>query len=202
MLKRFGIIFIGLLVVISLTLLAFDYVTMPDAANNLFLMRSVTEDDTALDLTTKGDYANKPATAIALPLSPQNAVPEYIEIFCAAAGNDGEDFGIRIFAWRDANGPAILVGTSSAYTLGTQAVIKFPEDGSAATGWLWGDTTGLTERWSMDLESPGIQATVQSNNSPTPIIIPTRGYRHWWVEIVDLDGGGEPTAAKVYYSYW
>ena len=113
------------------------YVARQEAAAN------TTFSDT---LATKGDFANKPSTSIDVldvirldPLAntvkdPKHfAISEINGITVSFAGGDANDdaFTWTIFAWKNENGPATIVGNGTGI-LGSQAVVVWPHNPGVA----------------------------------------------------------------------
>lgn len=173
------------------------------------------EDTTLLDLTTLGNYANRPvilgATGIGVidllgeeVISATEMKANGIEFFFCGGSAANKTFGYRILAWKPANGFARLavVGTG---ILGTQAVIRYPVvpgggDGPA-TNKFWANTLVITnENWPKEVE-----ATDSGNfESVASVWLDDCGYRFWKVEITDADNvtGTEAGNIAVYWGLW
>jgi hypothetical protein len=114
-------------------------------------------------------------------------------VFNFAGGNADDDaFTWKIYAWRNENGPATLAATGTGI-LGSQAVVKYPHNGVAATSKFWADTLVVSnDYWIKEIE-----ATAAGSNSVSSVWIDAAGYRYFYVEI--------PTAVGVmssFMGYW
>jgi hypothetical protein len=169
------------------------------------------EDATLLDLTTLGDYENRPSvlgdTGVGvIDLLAEEVVSATemdvngIEFMFSGGSTAGKTFGFRILAWRNSNGPARLaaVGTGE---LGTQAVVKYPHNGSEATDRFWADNLVITyENWPKEVEA----TDTGNSNSVASIWLDAAGYRYWKIEITDADGstGTEAGDIAAYWGLW
>lgn len=157
------------------------------------------EDSTALDLTSKGNFGNKPAGAVELKANDSyEGLQNYVElIFCGGAAAN-KTFNYKVYAWRKYNGPAMLVCTGTG-TLGTQAVVVYPQLGNA-TSKFWADTLTVADRWLTDVTS----TDTTGNNEVAKLVFDTCGYEWLYVEISSADGatGNEAGDVSVYYSYF
>jgi len=164
------------------------------------LRAEANEDATALDLTTKGDFANMPAAAKRLGSNAgaNNAVGAIQLIFCGGSAA-GKTFTYTIYAWRTDNGPAEFVATGTG-TLGTQAVIKYPHNRATATSKFWADTLTATGRWNKTVTS----TDSTGNNQVAKLLFDFCGYEYIYVEVTSADGstGTEAGNISVYYSYF
>lgn len=158
------------------------------------------EEASTLNLTTSGDFANKPSGAKQLLSNNQsNTVINAVELaFCGGdAAND--TFSYTVYAYRRTNGPATFV-CSGVGTLGTQAVVKYPHSGATATSKFWADTLTMTDRWLKNVET----TDSSGNNQVARIWFDAVGYEWIYVEITNADGatGTEAGDITVYYSYF
>ncbi|MCK5017540.1 MAG: hypothetical protein KAS32_10775 [Candidatus Peribacteraceae bacterium] len=169
---------------------------------------------TILDLTTSGDFASKPSTAVdllaksavwapeteRLPSSRPLLVQNGIEIYFSGGSEAGKTFTWKLYAWRNENGPAKYVATGTG-ELGTQALVKYPHNSLAATDKFWADDIDITwENWPKKVESTD---TAGNSNSVGSVWLDAAGYRYWYMEIADADGSaGEAGDIAVWYGYW
>ena len=155
---------------------------------------------TLVDLTTGGDFASMPATVVRLGSSygPNNAVGAMQLIFCGGSAAS-KTFTYTIYAWRPGNGPAEFVATGTG-TLGTQAVVKYPHNGAAATSKFWAHALTVTGRWNKTVASTDITG----NNEVAKLLFDFCGYEYIYVEITGADGstGSEAGDVSVYWSYF
>lgn len=176
-------------------------------SDNLRIARNeADEDGTLLDLTTKGDYANRPdvlgdSGIGVIDLHRPDGTEEDItgqmrangiEFMFTGGSAAGKTFGYRILSWR-IKGPARLavVGTVE---LGTQAVVKYPHNGETATNKFWGDNITVTyENWIKEVEA----TDTGLSNSVASVWLDDAGYRFWKVEITDADGSSGTEAGDV-----
>lgn len=173
------------------------------------------EDASPLNLTTSGDFANKPAGALDLKelsvfetdkqtiLGPAILKPNGVEFLFAGGSAAGKTFGWNLFAWRNDNGMArqLAQGTGE---LGTQAVIKFPHDSvSPVSNRFWADkliVTSSTLNWLKPIKS----TDTAGNNTVASIWTDNTGYRYWHIEITNADGstGTEAGDISVFWGYF
>lgn len=166
----------------------------------ILLRAEANENASVIDLTTEGDFAQKPAGAVQLKAKDDgtghggNAL-EFV--FCAGAAAE-KNFTYKIYAWRRGNGMARMVATGVG-TLGTQAVVKYPHNGATATLKFWADTLTVTSRWMKTVYS----TDTTGNNETASIHWDGGGYEWFYVEITLADGstGTEAGNVSVYYAY-
>lgn len=132
----------------------------------------------ALDLTTKGDYANKSATAFDTLTLAGDSVKKGPNVYVLAfAGDDtaNETFSVVAYGYATENGPAEFLFNINC-TLGTQAMVKYPDTGGTATGILWADTIALAET---DNAPAGIDLVDESgSNRMSRLILDLTGLRY------------------------
>lgn len=175
------------------------------STHRLFVARAAAVNETVLDLTTKGDFANKPATALDLQardvISPKDLPvnaelkPNGLRFLFCGDGSANATFNWYLKTWGNENWPCKYVATGTG-TLGTQAVVKFPHNG-ATTSMLWADTLTVTwHNW-----PKGIVATDSTgHNTISEIWLDGCGSRYWLPEITDISN--ENGLIAVYYGYW
>jgi len=185
---------------------------MPYQGNNLttlshrlHIARGAAAAATSLDLTTKGDFANKPAGVLDIftldVVTPRDAsvfaespVNGIRFLFCGE-GSANATFTYRLLTWGNENWPAKIVATGEC-TLGTQGVIKFPHNGET-TGFLWADTISITyENWPKEIES----TDTTGNDTVAELWMDGCGSRYWSMEIPTTSVGGKLVA--VYWGYF
>ena len=177
--------------------------------HRLFVARAAATEDTLLDLTTKGDFANKPVTALDLrtkDIITPNPLPMSAELrpnglrfmFCGSANAD-ENFLWYLKTWGNENWPCHYVATGTG-KLGTQAVVKYPHNGVAVANMFWADT--LTVTWYNWLK--GIVSTDEiGHNSVSEIWLDCGGSRYWLPEIRTTEASATAaTTIAIYYGYW
>lgn len=162
------------------------------------LRAEANENASVIDLTTEGDFAQKPATAIPFRTKDDGTghggnCLEFV--FCGGSAA-GKTFTYKIYAWRKTNGMARMVATGVG-TLGTQAVVKYPHDGATATLKFWADTLTVTTRWMKSVYS----TDTTGNNEVASLHVDFIGYEWFYVEITNADGSTEAGNVTVYYSY-
>ena len=162
--------------------------------------------DTPLDLTTKGNFAQKPSDVLDLfkvdivtpkdaPVFAESIVNGICFTFAATAAAD-KDLNWRLLAWRNSNGPAEIVANGTART-GSQAVVAYPHGVTTATAY-WCDTIVVSnEYWMKEIE-----ATAAGGDSVSNLWMDTCGYRYWKMEITLPGAGNDITLAAVFYGYW
>lgn len=189
---------IGILLGVALTLiLGGAYVVQTSFHAPYILLRTVTDEDTAIDLTSEGDFANKPAAAIKFGTADTGAGRENTIVLAFCGGDSANDtFTYKVYVWRSTNGPAEPVCTGTG-TLGTQAVVLYPHNFSTATSKFWADTLTVTARW-----LKGVKTTDSSgNNEMAKIAFDGCGVEWLYVEITNIDGTGEATDISIYRSF-
>ena len=159
------------------------------------------EDATMLDLTTKGNFANIPSGRLVIDTRSDgggSGVNMMELVFCGGAAAD-KTFTYKIYAWRAKNGIARMVATGAG-TLGTQAVIVYPQ-GGAATSKFWADTLTVTRsNWLKSVSS----SDESGNNEVASIQFDSCGYKYFYCEITGADGvtGTEAGDITIYYSFF
>ena len=187
---------------------------MPYQGNNLttlshrlHIARGAKAAATSLDLTTKGNFANKPTTTDVLdiftldvvtprdvPVMAESSVNGLRFLFCGDGGEDAT-FTYRLLTWGNENWPAKIAATGAG-TLGTQGVIKFPHN-NETTAMLWADTISVTlDNWPKEIES----TDTTGNNTVAELWMDGCGSRYWSMEIPTTSGGGDLVA--VYWGYF
>ncbi len=162
-------------------------------SHKIWPMRATAAEDTLLNLTTKGNFANKPATGV-LDLLKDNVEwtdnsteneslthdleTNGMEIYIAGSTAHSRNVIWYLTAWRNENGPAKRVAQGTA-TTGTQAVVKWPHNGVEIANTFWCDTIVITwENWLKEVE-----ATDSGNsNSVASLWLDDCGYRFWLLE--------------------
>ena len=182
-------------------------------AHRLFVARAVGTEDTLLDLTTKGDFAQKPSGALDLlkysvalspeverdapvrPILKQNGIAFMFTVSTAA----GKTFEWHIKSWLNENGPAKYVAAGTGIA-GTQAVVKYPHNGVAVANTFWADTIEVT--WFDWYKTVKATTPSTARNSVSEVWLDDAGWRHWLIEIITT-GTDDPAAnIAVFYHYW
>lgn len=162
---------------------------------SLRLFRTIASVDTAIDLSTAGDFASMPAGVFRFATDQMGHGSTVINTSFSICGTGGENTTIpwNYYSWRKSNGACVLVASGTA-TLGTQAVVIFPEGGTA-TGYTWADTITVTSQYTL---APMVAPEDQANNS-----ICKTGRRNWGDEygFFEWVTGGTATAVKVYVEW-
>jgi hypothetical protein len=155
------------------------------------VLRASAGEVTALDLTSAGDFAHKPATAVEIVGGATETPVNGIEIAFSGTDANNETFSYKVYAYRKTNGPATLV-CSGAGTLGTQAVLLNPSTGATATNTFWADTLTCTSVWPAT-----VTLSDSGNNGVARLTFDLLGYSHIYVEITNADGTTGVEAASV-----
>ena len=163
-------------------------------SHKIWPMRATGAEDTLLDLTTKGDYENRPSTGV-LDLLKDNVEwadnseeheslthdleTNGMEIYIAGSAAAGRNVIWYLTAWRNENGPAKRVSQGTA-TTGTQAVIKWPHNNAAIADTFWCDQIIITwENWLKEIEATDVDG---NSNSVGSLFLDACGYRFWMIE--------------------
>jgi len=164
---------------------------------SLRLFRTIASVDTAIDLTTAGNFANMPSGAFEFATDQlgHGGTTNNAGFSICGTGGDGATIPWNYYSWRKDNGACVLVASGTA-TLGTQGVIIFPE-GGAATGYTWADTITITNTARYTL-MPMVVPVDQANNSVCKM-----GRNNWVDEygFFEWVTGGTATAVKVYVEW-
>jgi len=144
------------------------------------------------NLTTKGDFANMPDSAVDVNKSLTNQIIVNGLSFIFGGVTDNSEFTWKLYGWKNTNGPAELVADGTGI-IGSQKMVKYPHNGVEVANVLWADTLVVSnEYWFKEVE-----ATASGNNSVSKIWLDACGYRYWFVEIPTSD-----TNMCVYYGYF
>jgi len=170
------------------------------------------EDASPLDISTTGDFAQKPSAALDLfersvyETDKQNTpvrpilVPNGIEFFFCGGSADGKTFGWKLYAWRNENGMVRYVATGTG-KLGSQAVVCYPHDltaDGAATNKFWADTLVVTWwNWPKRVTS----TDKVGHDTAASVWLDNCGWRYWHIVITDADGSTGDEAGDI-ASYW
>ncbi len=156
------------------------------------------EDSSRIDLTTEGDFAQKPSTGVVDLLKDSlewtgnsterealthDSEANGMEIYIAGSTAAGRNVIWYLTAWRNENGPAKRVAQGTA-TTGTQAVVKWPHNGAVISNTFWCDTIVVT--WENWLKS--VEGTDSGNsNSVASLWFDAAGYRYFMIEFNTTD---------------
>lgn len=177
------------------------FVNLDTTHKEYYLLRTeANENASVLDLTSAGNFANKPSAAVQLIAQPDGTGhgSNGIEIVFCGGSAANKTFTYKIYAWRKTNGMARMMATGVG-TLGTQAVVVYPQTGTA-TSKFWADTLTVTYRWLSTVKS----SDTTGNNEVASLQCDFSGYEWLYVEITNADGstGDEAGNITAYYSYW
>lgn len=182
-------------------LLVWGFQALDTVHKEFILLRAeANEDASTIDLTSEGDFASKPASAVQLIARTDGTGHggNAMELIFCGGDTANDTFGYKIYAWRCTNGPARMAATGIG-TLGTQAVVKYPHSGSTATNIYWADTLTVTHRWLRTVTS----TDTSGNNETASIVLDMSGYEFFHVEITNADGTStKAESVSVYYSYF
>ena len=152
---------------------------------------------TAIDLTSEGDFANKPSTATEIKWGGNSTASlqgaEFaISIVDATGGNAACNITFR--GWSADNGMCIDLFTVTTATIGTQAVIKYPDTGAAATNGYWVHSGTVTSK------AIYAEALNSGNNGALVINVPSFKGIHWvYPEVTAASNGAAGAyAIRVY----
>lgn len=163
-------------------------------SHKIWAMRATGAEDTLLDLTTAGDFANRPSTGV-LDLLKDNVdwkdnttekeslthdlETNGMEIYIAGSAAHSRNAIWYLTAWRNENGPAKRVAEGTC-TTGTQAVVRWPHNNVVVADTFWCDQIIVTwHNW-----PKAVAATDASGNSDSvgSLWYDTCGYRYWMIE--------------------
>lgn len=167
----------------------------------LYVLRAEADEDTdLLDLTTEGNFANKPASAVQWKTvdGTSGHGGNGAEISFSGGSAADKTFTYKLYAWRQGNGIARLIATGTG-TLGTQAVVIYPQ-GGAATSKFWADTLTVTNTWIANVRT----SDAVGSNGVASLTFDMAGHEYIWCEITDADGatGTEAGDVTAYFSFW
>lgn len=161
--------------------------------HKIWPLRATGPEDTLLDLTTKGDFANKPSTGVVDLLADalewtnnstekasltHDSETNGMEIYIAGSTAHSRNVIWYLTAWRNENGPAKRVAEGTG-TTGTQAVVKWPHNGAAVANTFWLDTIVVTyENWLKEIEA----TDTGNSDSVASLWFDTCGYRYFLME--------------------
>lgn len=193
------VMLISLLLITSLTIGA-TYVSKMSVQSSFILLRAEgDEDSSTIDLTSEGNFAQKPSGAIELKSVDSLSSPDMkIGIIAYAGAAADKTFTVDIFSWRASNGIAQQV-CSIAYITGTQAVVVYPQGGTA-TSKFWADTATVTSYHSTGVS----ESSNDGNDRVVEIIWDEIGGRWIYAQVRNADGttGAEAGDVAVYYFYF
>ena len=187
--------------------------TLGTISHKLFVARAAATEDTLLDLTTKGNFAQKPATALdllkdSIAWSPDTVRDASVRpiikgggiafSFCGSTAAD-QNFLWYLKAWGNENSPCKYAAYGTG-KLGTQAVVKYPHNNTAVANMFWADTLVVT---AYNWQKPWKSTDTAGLNSVAEIWSDHCGFRYWLVEIKTT--GATATAATTlatYYRRW
>ncbi|MCP4537777.1 MAG: hypothetical protein GY832_11590 [Chloroflexi bacterium] len=162
---------------------------------------------TELDLTTEGDWANKPAEDLSNTylgaFDVSKSITSEIKVNGLAfsfigTGGANKGFKYKIFTWRSENGCAHQVAEGTG-TLGTQAVVTYPHNGATVAGAYWADTLTVTwYNWYKRVDS----TDTTGHNTHAEVWLDAGGARDWYIEIDDPDSGDAATLVGAYFGYF
>lgn len=176
-------------------------ITQTDQSTYALWRTEANEVSAAIDLTDEGDFAQKPAAAYEIKGDGAGTNARNVQLIFAGGDTANETFSWKVYAWRNGNGPAELVAYGTG-VLGSQAVVKYPHNGAAATSRYWADTLVVTDgsRWPKTVYS----TDETGNNEAAKLVFATLGYKYFYVEITSADGetGSEAGWVSVYGAHF
>ena len=163
------------------------------AVSSYSVLRAEADENSSLiDLTTEGDFDQRPAGARRI----RDNGKSLQAIFCGGAAAD-KTFAYKIYAWRADNGPCELLAYGTG-VLGTQAVVKYPSGGDA-TNKFWADTLTITYQGMPEMF---YLADNEGNNRVAKMYGNLSRYEWIYAEITAADGatGDEAGDVSVYFT--
>ncbi len=162
---------------------------------------------TEVDLTSEGDFAQKPTENLANGYLgafdinkglTNEIIVNGIAFSFMGTGGEGKRFKWKLFTWRSENG-CIHQAAEGHGELGTQGVVKFPDSGATAATSLWADTLTVDwYNWYKEVDS----TDTTGHDTQAEIWLDGCGKRHWYIEIATPDTGDAITLAGAYYGYF
>lgn len=161
------------------------------------LRAEANEDATAIDLTTGGAYASKPAGAVKIHRLNSSSAhgTSMVIVACAGAAAD-KTFTITLYGWRLNNGMAQRLASIACVT-GTHAVVTYPS-GDTATLKFWADTATVTSyRGGSIYSNDG-----EGGNTTAEIVVLDEGFDYLYAQVSGADGvtGAEAGNVSLYYA--
>ena len=150
--------------------------------------------------TSEGDFANMTASRFrissrdAMSSEGYSAGGAWMFVFCGTDTAD-DTFSFNLVGWSKTNGMAQVICEGNAI-LGTQDVVKYPDDFATATSAFWADTIVLDEttKW------PSVAVYNSGDNEVAFILVDMTGLEYVYPYIYDADGttGVEAVSVTVY----
>jgi len=139
-----------------------------------------------LDLTTSGNFANMSATAYEYKSdeSGNNSKANNVPFIFAGGDTAGDTFNMVGYAYRAGNGPAQRICTL-ACTLGTQAVVVYPQGGTA-TSKFYAHKIVVTSSWGSSV----VSSDTTGNNNIAEVSLDLRGVKFVKWYAYNADGSG------------
>ena len=162
--------------------------------HKIWPMRATGAEDTLIDLTSAGDYAQRPTTGV-LDLLKDNVEWTDNATEREATTHDLETNGMEIYiagstahsrnaiwyltAWRNENGPAKRIAQGTC-TTGTQAVVKWPHNDADIANTFWCDQIIVSwHNWPKAVVGTDADG---NSNSVGSLWFDAAGYRYWLIE--------------------
>lgn len=193
-------LFVILILVCLLVMGATHSLTNTIRAKYILLRAEADENSSTIDLTSAGDFAQKPSAAIRLPANGDSGYANAVQlIFCGGSAAD-KTFSYKLYGWRNGNGPAEMLATGTG-TLGTQAVVKYPHNSNTATNKFWADTLAISDQGAV---KTFYVSDASGANRVAKLYGDICGYEWLYCEITGADGatGNEAGDVSVYFSYF
>ena len=176
--------------------------------SNLKTLRDMANQDASpLAITTAGNYAGKPASAVSVNSDDDESLANGVQIQIFGGDAADDNFTWLLYGWRKDNGIATLI-CSGTGILGTMQVVTYPNKvgtgasegkGDTATSKFWADTLVITtnsfvKTWAVT-DSGTNRAAILSGD--------LAGFTDLYLEIQDADGTStEAEDVGAFYAGW
>ena len=174
--------------------------------SSMLTLRDEADEDTAIVLTSTSDFAQMPATAIAVGSDNNESEVNAVQIQMYGGSADGKTFTWKLYGWRNSNGIATLMCDGTAI-LGAMEVVKYPNKvsasimaGDTATSKFWADTIVVSNNYFVKTFS----VSDSGNDRAATLWGDIAGYKHLYLEITSADGstGTEAGDVGAFYAGW
>jgi hypothetical protein len=164
------------------------------------LRAEANEVESAIDLTTEGDFNSMPSGAVEITsLDGYTSEKDIIAVIACAGSAENKTFSVKYWAWAKTNGPA-QPQCSVDYTTGSQAVVYYPHNKAAATDRFWADTATVTSYLAQGVGRNG----ENEGDGVIEVAFDIRQIGWLYPEVTGADGstGSEAGNVTIYYRFY